>query len=54
MTKREFVEQFVIAYVRTGQSALNSTNMDMVVGIAESQWNKIEEMDKKDRGDHYG
>lgn len=41
MTKREFIAQFVIAHVRTGKSALNSTDMDMIVRIAERRWNEI-------------
>lgn len=41
MTKREFIANFVIAHVRTGKSALNSTEMDMIVRIAERRWNEI-------------
>ncbi len=41
MTKREFIAQFVIAHVRTGQSGLDSTNMDMIVRLAEKRWNEI-------------
>ena len=41
MTKREFLAEFVLAHVRTGQSALESTNMDMIVRIAERRWNEI-------------
>lgn len=41
MTKREFIAQFVIAYVRSGQSALLSTNMDMIVRLAEKRWKEI-------------
>lgn len=41
MTKREFIAQFVLAHVRTGQSALESTNMCMIVRIAEKRWNEI-------------
>lgn len=41
MTKREFIIQFVIAYVRTGRSELNSTAMDMIVRLAERRWNEI-------------
>jgi len=41
MTKREFIAQFVIAHVRTGQSALYSSNMGMVVEAAETRWNEI-------------
>ena len=41
MTKREFIAQFVIAHVRTGQSALDSTNMQSIVRLAEKRWNEI-------------
>lgn len=41
MTKREFLAEFVLAHVRTGQSALDSTNMDMIVRLAERRWNEI-------------
>ena len=41
MTKREFIAEFVIAYVRTGQSALHSTNMQSIVRLAEKRWNEI-------------
>lgn len=41
MTKREFLAQFVIAHVRTGQSGLDSTNMQMIVRLAEKRWNEI-------------
>lgn len=41
MTKREFIAQFVLAHVRTGQSALESTNMDMIVRLAEKRWKEI-------------
>lgn len=41
MTKREFIAQFVIAHVRTGRSSLNSTNMDMIVKLAEQRWDEI-------------
>lgn len=41
MTKREFIANFVIAHVRTGKSALNSTDMDMIVRLAERRWNEI-------------
>jgi hypothetical protein len=41
MTKREFIAQFVIAHVRTGRSALDCTNMQMIVRLAEKRWNEI-------------
>lgn len=41
MTKRGFIAEFVLAHVRTGQSALESTDMDMIVRIAERCWNEI-------------
>lgn len=41
MTKREFIAEFVLAHVRTGQSALNSTNMDIIVRIADRRWKEI-------------
>jgi hypothetical protein len=48
MTKREFICQFVIAHVRTGQSALYSTNMGMVVEAAETRWNEIVKITPED------
>lgn len=41
MTKREFIAQFVLAHVRTGQSGLYSTNMAMIVEAAETRWKEI-------------
>lgn len=35
MTKREFIAQFVIAYIRSGQSSQS------IVAIAEKRWNEI-------------
>lgn len=41
MTKREFIAQFVLTYVRTGKSALDCTNMDIIVRLAEKRWKEI-------------
>lgn len=49
MTKREFVEQFILNCVVNG----NFSDDPRLLGHAETQWNRIEEMDRKDRGDHY-
>lgn len=48
MTKREFIAQFVIAHVRTGKSALSSTDMDMIVRLAEKRWNEIVAVTKEE------
>lgn len=41
MTKREFIAQFVLAHVRTGRSAFYSTDMAMIVDVAETRWKEI-------------
>lgn len=41
MTKREFIAQFVLAHVRTGKSALFSTDMGIIVEAAETRWKEI-------------